>query len=237
MTLLSVVKDVCATVGVTIPTSVFSNIAANRTAQEMLSVANEMAQRIAYDTRDWARLKKVNVFTGDNLTMAFDMPANYKRMLLSSNVWLSSSAIHPMRFVPDLDDWIQRRALNRFDPWGEWTLVGGQMLLFPAMGSGITATFAYLDKNCVALTSGGYGDLFLNDGDSFALDERILKLGMIWQWKAQKGSPYAEDMGTYEDAIAMVSGADSPAPILVGRAPISDLATASIAYPYPVPVP
>ena len=26
---------------------------------------------------------------------------------------------------------------------------------------------------------------------------------MIWQWKAQKGSPYAEDMGTYGDALAM----------------------------------
>ena len=33
--------------------SVFSNITANRTMQEMLALANEMAQRIAYDTRDW----------------------------------------------------------------------------------------------------------------------------------------------------------------------------------------
>jgi DNA-binding IclR family transcriptional regulator len=55
MTLLSVVKDVCAVVGVLVPTSVFSNITTNRTMQEMLALANEMAQRIAYDTRDWTR--------------------------------------------------------------------------------------------------------------------------------------------------------------------------------------
>jgi hypothetical protein len=51
MTILSVVKDVCTTVGVLIPTSVFSNITGNRTMQEMLTLANEMAQRMAYDTR------------------------------------------------------------------------------------------------------------------------------------------------------------------------------------------
>ena len=37
---------------------VFSGITGNRTMQEMVSLANEMAQRIAYDNRDWTRLKK-----------------------------------------------------------------------------------------------------------------------------------------------------------------------------------
>ena len=47
MTLLTVVKDVCATVGVQVPSTVFGGIANNRTMQEMLALANEMAQRIA----------------------------------------------------------------------------------------------------------------------------------------------------------------------------------------------
>ena len=40
---------------------------------------------------------------------------------------------------------------------------------------------------------------------------------MIWQWKANKGSPYAEDMGTYSDALVMIAGADSPAPIIMDQ--------------------
>src|SRR5580765_887087 len=92
MTLLSVVKDVCAVVGVSLPTSVTTNITANRTMQEMLALANEMAQRIAYDTREWTKFKKTCVFTGDGIKTAFDLPANYKRMLLTSNVWRSTSA-------------------------------------------------------------------------------------------------------------------------------------------------
>jgi hypothetical protein len=235
MTLLSVVKDVCAAVGVAVPTSVFVNITANRTMQEMLALANEMAQRIAYDTRDWTRFKKIQTFTGDNTKIAFDLPANYKRMLLTANVWRSTSTQQPMTFVPDLDQWMSRRAQGWYGPWGEWTMVGGQMLIQPVMGAGITATFAYIDKNCIALNGGGVGDTFVDDGDSYLLDERLLKLGMVWQWKASKGTSYQEDLGTFGDALTTAMGKDSPAPIIIGSGPSSGSLRANVAYPWPVP--
>jgi hypothetical protein len=55
---------------------------------------------------------------------------------------------------------------------------------------------------------------------------------MVWQWKANKGTSYAEDMGTYADALAVAMGHDSPAPIIVGRRPMSQ---GQVAYPWPVP--
>ena len=183
MTLLTVVKDVCAAVGVLQPQSVFTNITGNRTMQEMVALANEMAQRIAYDTRDWTRLRTTQTYTGDGVTTAFDLPANYKRMLLTANVWRSTSTQQPMMFIPDPDEWIMRRAAEQTDAWGEWTMMGGQMHIHPALGADETAFFAYLDKNCVTLNAGGFGDTFVNDADTFRLDERVFKLGMIWQWK------------------------------------------------------
>jgi hypothetical protein len=235
MTLLTVVKDVCAAVGVIVPTSVFSNITGNRTMQEMLSLANEMAQRITGDTREWTDLRLVNVFNGDGTSQSYPLPANFRRLLVSSNVWRSTSALYPMVFIPDTDRWIQRRALNRYDARGEWTIIGNQFYIQPILQVGQTVTFAYLDKNGVALASGGYGDGFLADGDSFRLDERLLKLGMIWQWKASKGTAYAEDMGTYGDALTYAMGSDGPAPIIAGRYPVSY--AARTAYPFDVPTP
>jgi hypothetical protein len=235
MTLLSVVKDVCATVGVLVPTSVFTNIANNRTMTEMLSLANEMAQRIAYDNRDWTALRSIGTVTGDGTTTAFPLPADFKRLLLTSNLWRSSNTLVPMRFIPDTDQWINRRARNIYDPYGEWMILGRQINIMPALGAGETATYAYLQKNCVALASGGFGDSFQSDTDAAVLDERVLKLGMIWQWKAQKGSPYNEDMGTFEDALNYAMGKDSPAPTIIGRFPIS--VAARTAYPWPVPTP
>lgn len=221
MTILSVVRDVCAVVGVQIPQSVFSGITGNRTMQEMLSLANEMAQRIAYDSRDWTILRKTQTMVGDDVKTAFDLPANYKRMLLTSEVWRSTSTEAPMRFVPDTNEWLHRRARNITDAWGEWTIMGGQILIHPVLATGQTAYFAYLDKNCVNLAAGGVADAFQADGDSFKIDERCLKLGMIWQWKAQKGSAYAEDLSTYGDALTSVMGRDSPAPTIIGRKPAS----------------
>jgi len=104
MTLLSVIKDVCSTVGVALPQSVFSNLTGNRTMQEMLALANEMAQRIAYDSRDWTKLRTLATLTGDGVATSFNLPANFKRMLLTSNVWRSTSTQTPMRFIPDTEE-------------------------------------------------------------------------------------------------------------------------------------
>jgi hypothetical protein len=222
MSLLTVVRDVCAAVGVALPSTVFGGLNTNRTMQEMVALANEMSQRIAYDTRDWSGLKALQEYTGDGVRTEFPLPANFKRMLLTTNVWSSLNSQAPMLFIPDTDDWLRNRLANRtYSGIGEWTLLGDSLVIQPPPGVGITATFAYLDRNCVSLASGGYGDSFLADNDRFRLDERLLKLGMIWQWMANKGSPYAEPMGTYSDALANAMGHDQPAPILINRTPAS----------------
>jgi len=232
MSILSVVKDVCLAVGVNQPGSMFASSIQLRTQAEMLSLANEMAQRIAYDVREWTQLKAIATFTGDGIADRFALPANYKRMLLTAQVYPSATPTQPLRFIADANEWLARRMNNDATGFGEWTLLGGDMVFSPILAAGQKASFVYLDKNCVKLASGGYGDEFLADGDAFRIDERILKLGMIWQWKANKGSPYAEDMGTYSDALVNVAGADKPAPIIIDRMPIG--AAAQVALPWPV---
>jgi hypothetical protein len=217
MALLTVVRDVCAAVGVALPTTVFGSLQANRTMQEMVALGDEMAQRIAYDLRDWTVLRTTATYVGDGVTTSFALPVDFKRMLLTSNVWRSTSTQEPMMFVSDVDEWVRRRSFHESGAWGEWILMGGRLHIAPAMGVGVSARHSYLDKNCVTLASGGFGDRFTDDADSFRLDERLLKLGMIWQWMANKGSPYAEPMGTYSDAIANAMGHDQPAPIIIGR--------------------
>jgi hypothetical protein len=300
MTLLSVIKDVCATVGVAVPQSIFSNITGNRTMQEMVALANEMAQRIAYDQRDWTALTTATEIPG-NGAASFPLPANFKRMMLNTNVYRLSSPAQPMRFIPEYNEWIDRQLNEASDSsYGEWIIIGGSIYVQPIVAkntlpvwfnsssyqtigyavydeldetswkvavkhvsapSGMTFAddraahpsywtstpnvpdrihFTYIDKNCVNLASGGRGDVFMADLDSFVLDERVLKLAMIWQWKAQKGSPYAEDMGTYGDALTKAMGNDKPSPIYIGRKPISASAktaipTQTIYFPGSVP--
>ena len=171
--------------------------------QEMVNLGNEMARRIAYDTREWTALRKQQIYYGDGTTTAFNLPADFKRMLLTSNVYGSASTQSPLRFISDTDEWMQRRAAGNTDSYGEWTIMGGQMHIWPALAYGATARFAYLEKNCIVRASDNtLTDRFWSDADWYRLDSRILELGMIWQWKAWKGAPYAEDMGTWSDALA-----------------------------------
>ena len=158
--------------------------------------------------------------------------ANYLRMPPKSNVWKTN---WPMTFISDTDEWVQRRlSSTAANAHGEWTLYGGQMHIFLLLRGVIPATptsgeipaeaasFVEINKNCIARAAGGFSVTFVEDGDRFVLSERPKKLGMIWQWKASKGSPYAEDMGTYQDAIVMAMGSDRPSPILIdppARAP------------------
>jgi hypothetical protein len=240
MSLLTMVNEACLTVGVHTTTTVFGNINADRTMLEMVEVANEMAAQIAADMRDWTKLRKVTnpLFVGDGIREAFLLPTDYRRMLATSEVWLSSNTMQPARFIPDTDEWIQRRVANESSSWGEWTIFGGEMHIWPPMGPGVTARFAYLDKNHIELrdTVGalvGLGEKFASDADTYRLDERLLKLGMVWRWKQLKGSPYAEDLGSWSNSMATAMGSDSPAPILIGRSPIS--ANTRYAYPWNAP--
>src|SRR5262245_56683246 len=237
MSLITVVQDVCRVVGVQEPASIFSGYNSQRTQREMLACANEMAQAIAYDLREWTQMKAQATLTGDGVATAFNLPANYLRMLVNGNVWRSTSTQQPMTFIADTDEWYRRRAANEYDAWGEWTLLGDQILIYPPMHAAIvdppppgysvtppeTATFPYLDRNCVlsGTSPGVLQDMFTSDTDTFRLPERALKLGMIYKWKSQKGSPYAEDLGNFQDCLNMLMGANKPAPIMIGTTPIS----------------
>jgi hypothetical protein len=235
MTIQSVIREVCSFVGVRPPQgSVFLSPYVDRTAWEFVQLANEIVQRIAYNTRDWTGLTHLATLDGDGVTDQIPLPADFKRMLLSSNVWRSSSSQSPMNFISDPDDWLRRGMANDASVWGEWRLIGTEKIhVRPILAAGISVSFAYLNKNCIALNSGGFGDQFLNDADRFRLDERLLKLAMIWQWKCNKGATYAEDLANYEDALAHAAGADKPSPIIVGHLPISS--DANIAYWGPTP--
>ena len=140
MSLVTVVRDVCAVVGVAAPTSVIASINTNRTMFEMLACANEMAQRIAYDTRDWTELRKYHTLIGaDHRSRpayrcpqtVYPLPADYKRMLLNTNLWRSTQTQAPLKFVDDPDDWLQRRLANDNDAPGSWTKFGDEMHLRP----------------------------------------------------------------------------------------------------------
>ena len=215
MSILSTIQQVCPVIGLSVPNAVFSS--AEREHVELQALANEMAQRIAR-THEWQVLNAIATYTGDDSTEDFDLPSDFDRMLKKAQVW-SSSLSTPLSPIPDRDQWLGLD-IQAFDLIiNAWIIYGGEMHIKPAMTSGTTAKHWY-QSNLIATNAGLTPKAsFTADTDIFRVSERLLKLGMIWQWRANKGLPYAQDQDTYEDLLEKLSSDDKGSRMIrVGRA-------------------
>jgi len=231
MTILTCIQEATAVIGLNVPLSVFG--ATDRELVELQYVANNMAQVIAR-AYDWQALKKIGTVTGDGATQDFNLTtiaSDYGRQLQKATMWVTSRPYYPLMHVTDSDDWLGIVTSNLQTTTGMWTIYGGQIHITPALANADTAKFFYITDSIVQPASGSNKPAFTLDTDTFLLSERVLRLGIIWQWKANKGLPYAEDMANYEIAIQETIARDKGSKIItVGRQRWSN-STGEFAWP------
>lgn len=232
MTLLSTCQSVAPYIGIAEPDAIVTS--SKREHKELLEFAREMAARIAKG-HDWQVLSVIGTITGDGTKEGFDMPDDYDRMLVKSEVW-SSSLQTPLSHILDLDEWLGLD-IQSFDfVVNAWTLYGGQMQLKPALATGVTAKYFYQSSSIVRQGSSDLIEEFAADTDTFRLNERLLKLGIIWRWKEAKGQDYAEPMEDYEELKERLIAKDKGSRMItVGRS--RRASGASTAYPQSVGLP
>lgn len=229
MTILTVFTEVAPVIGMEVPTSVYSST--EREHVELGALANTMAKRIMR-AHEWELLKTLATYTGNGSTEDFSLPSDYDRMLKKTQLW-SSSLSTALTHITDTDEWLGLD-VQAFDfVVNAWTIYGGLMHIKPAMATGVTAKHFYVSNLVVSPETGDDTAEFTADTDSFRLSEEVLKLGMIWQWKANKGQAYAEDMANYEELLAQRIAEDKGSRILregAKRIPRD----VTIAYPLPL---
>jgi len=194
MTMLSVFQDVCKVIGLTVPTSVYGST--DRRHLELGALANQLARRIAI-AHDWQVLKGIATVTGDGATEDFALPSDYERMLVKSQVW-SSSLETPLTPITDADRWLGLDVQSFDFVINAWIIYGGQIHIKPALANAVTGKFFYQSNLIVTDADTTTKTQFDADTDVFRLDEQLLTLALIWQWREMKGLPYAEDLANYE---------------------------------------
>lgn len=213
MTVLSACQSAVLRLIGTKPATVFSSN--EKTVVEIADLVTEVGVDIMKG-HDWQVLTKIATVTGNGTDTAFPLPNDYDRMALAQGVSDSNSWFWNYTQVPDMDTWIMIQNgfyLGVVNP-GWWILTGGQFQFQPAPASGATAKYPYVSKNFAVAQSGSAKAAFDNDNDTFVLDERLLTLGLIWRWRAQKRLEYAEDMQTYEIALSQAQARDRGATVI-----------------------
>ncbi len=230
MSLLTAVTEACPWLGITdVPDALFGST--TPTAIALRSVAAEAALGIVEDF-DWQRLKTIATITGDGTTTEWDLPDDYSRMLKKAAIWPSEHPDSPFEHVTDLDEWLHREVRASGDLLGRWTIYDDKVHIKPAIASAQTAKYFYI-KNTIISAEGSTTltkTTFDADTDSFFLGDRILKLAIIWRYKAAKGRPYAEDFNNYSAARDQIAGGDKGSKVMhLGRARVPR--DVSIAHP------
>lgn len=226
MTILAACRGAAPYIGLAVPTSVFGS--SEREHLELAEIANEAAADIM-EAHDWQGLKVLQTYTGDGAAADFALPADFLRMPKDQRVW-SSAQETPMTHVLSHDDWLELDVKSYELVIRAWTFLGGRFAVKPTMPTTETAKF-YYQSNLYAQNAGGENRAsFTMDSDVFRLPERLVKLDIVWRWKAAKGMDYAEDMANAEMARAKSIAADKgPRTLAIGRGAYPRGVT--IAYP------
>jgi hypothetical protein len=226
MSLLTVFQQAC-TSGIALekPSAVYGST--TREHIELANIANEMAAMIAA-SHEWQILNKIAVITGDGTTEDFALPADYDRQLDKSQLW-STSLETPLSPISDRDDWLELD-IKTFDfVINAWILYAGEIHIKPALSTGVQVKYFY-QSNLWGLNGSTPISEFTADTNTFRIDERLLKLGIIWKWREMKGLPYAEDLATYERLLAKLAMRDKGSRIIrLGKAVLPRDTT--VAYP------
>lgn len=227
MTILTVVRGACIQCQLAVPDAVMASTTVEMI--EMAELLQDCAVMIAQSAA-WQLLRTVHTLTGDASTTSFALPSDYDWMPTGEQVW-GTDIEAPMGHVPDTNEWLGLEIQDFVTVTGIWTIYGGQMHIRPAMNAGKYAKFFYQSNKIWTLASNSASAATpVADGDTFRLDERLLKLALTYRWKQAKGLPYAEELNDYETMRERLIARDRGAQrVVIGTARMPR--GVSVAYP------
>lgn len=214
MSLLTVCQGVAKRVGLEVPAAVAA--ATDDTEVRLMECVIEAGEKIA-DAHAWQALTTLKTMTGDGAATAFDIPDDFDRMTSDQHVW--SSRLKDWFPALSHDDWLDYETRAVQVSFGVYTKLGNQILIKPTMETGETASYYYQTNQIWTQDAVGVEEPS-DDGATFKLDERLLKLCAVWVWKSHKELPFEQHYMEYHKALGHAKQRDrGPRTVRFGERP------------------
>lgn len=207
-TLLSLVGEVCGTLGITVPTAVYSSadtqiIQMRRLLERSLDALSERGS--------WQELTvEASLVTlaaedqGDITSIA----TNGYRYALGDTFWDRTNKIPLVGPMAPID-WQALKAWIVTGPRYQFRLRQNKLLVTPAPAAGYDWRFEYISENTIRATGAApytYKKRFTDDADVILLPDNIVTADLLWRWKKEKGAAFAQDFDTAEAMIVNAIG-------------------------------
>ena len=197
MNILAIVQSAALSLDLERPTTLFSST--DRTWQEMQDNVNTAALQIL-DDYDWQRLIKTATITGDGVATAFPLPADYSRMVKDATLVGPNWRFYPNQQMQDFNHWLELQEYPIATWQQRWMLFGGSLNIAPVLPTGDTLAYGYISNNIVV---GADPTTFTADTDTWVLDDELLRLSIIWNWKQAKGFDFSAELAKYQERLEM----------------------------------
>lgn len=198
MTLLSIVQQTCDSVGITRPTAVASST--NTGTRQLFALLNEVGRELT-DAAPWQALVRekthTTVATQSQGAITTLMPGYHHKFY--DTMWNRTNQ-HFLGNPTSPRGWQAMQARSVSGPYYDWRHRQGNIYFYPTPTAGETVAWEYLTTYWCQSSAAADQSAFATDTDVGVLDERLLKLGLIYMYKAAKGLPYLEDQRNYERA-------------------------------------
>lgn len=216
-TILDIIKETCAAIGISIPSSAVSST--DLQVRQLIALLNKEGQTLAARYA-WQRLTKEATFTTVSTQSQGDLDggilpcAANLSYIVNDTIWNRSTRL-PVYGPLAPRDWAYARAMTYTAPTSEYRILGNQLIFNPAPAAGNTAAFEFVTRNWLqSADASAQRDSIAADDDAPVLDWQLLSLGLEWRWKKAKGLEYAEDFNTYELRVQDAIARDGTKPVL-----------------------
>jgi hypothetical protein len=196
MSILTAVSDAMVLCGQPQPSSAVSN--PDPTVSKFVAFAQLEAELTGSDF-NWRNLNIALTLTGDGTTTLFALPSDFERMLQGQALYSLKYPSIPLQGPISSQDLLALKALPVTPIRPVWRLIGGTLEIWPALANLEIVNGEYRSTNPIVSGDGlTRKPRWTNDSDFTLFPEVILRLGLIWRWKASKGLDYGEDFKTYQ---------------------------------------
>ena len=212
MSLLTIVQNVCDTIGLAQPSAVIGSTDQNIIALQAMAntEGRELLDRFSWPA---TQLEVTHTSLAAELQGVMTTLAPGFSYITSSTFW-DRTLTQPVRGPLTPIEWQALKARTATGPYASYRIFGGKLYAYPAPSAGNTWVFEYQSMYFCQSAAGANQSKWTADTDVGVLDEHLMEMGIIWRFKKKNGLDYSEDYRSYEQKLATETSRAGGRPIL-----------------------